>query len=561
MILFSFGVVIYYAYALLVFIIVLSLIIGLHELGHLFFAKKAHILCHEYAIGMGPVIKQWKKEGRETAVSIRAIPFGGFVSMAGEDTNETLLKEEQEISLNLDENGLVKDIIVTPKVEGSIKGSVVSYDLYSKNGEELYIDLDVEGETKHYPVKVDAMYVFSQKERIQIAPYDRCFESKKWWPRFITIFGGPLMNFVIALVLFLIVGLATGVSSDSNQLGEVNEYYPAAGILKAGDTITKLDDENINSWSDIGAYLSQGIKEEVNVTYVRDGVENSAKINTVIFDYRLGLCNIRQEQQGEGFNLKYIYHLLENEEEKGIKVGLVYDKGYVASKAGIKDGDIVLGYYDLDGNFHETNSWNDLISYTNDYDSKEKIKLSVKHIETKDGVDTVETKNIESDIWDKKSLDALNVGASNKVAIGITAKMKFSFWGGIKNALASFLNSILLVFKTLGALFTNRQIHITDLSGPVGIFSAIERYLHTDFLTFVSFVALISANIGVVNLLPIPALDGGRLLFLIIEGITKKKVSKKVDTILNNVMFILLILLFIFITFKDILKLFGVNLF
>ena len=87
----------FWIYALIMFIIVLGVIILLHEGGHFFFAKKAGILCHEFAIGMGPVVKT-KKKG-ETSYSIRAIPIGGFVSMAGEDTNEMMLQVGQKVSL------------------------------------------------------------------------------------------------------------------------------------------------------------------------------------------------------------------------------------------------------------------------------------------------------------------------------------------------------------------------------------------------------------------------------------------------------------------------------
>ena len=94
-----FQIALFWIYALIVFILVLGIIILVHEGGHFFFAKKADILCHEFSIGMGPVIKQ-KKKG-ETAYSIRAIPVGGFVSMAGEDTNEQLLKIDSTIGINL----------------------------------------------------------------------------------------------------------------------------------------------------------------------------------------------------------------------------------------------------------------------------------------------------------------------------------------------------------------------------------------------------------------------------------------------------------------------------
>ena len=127
----TFGDVMFWIYAFIVFVVMLGVIILLHEGGHFFFAKKAGILCHEYALGMGPVVKSVKKG--ETSYSIRAIPIGGFVSMAGEDTNETLLQQGQEVSLSFkevmynellhgkqaEENGIVKvvsEISVTDKV-------------------------------------------------------------------------------------------------------------------------------------------------------------------------------------------------------------------------------------------------------------------------------------------------------------------------------------------------------------------------------------------------------------------------------------------------------------
>src|SRR5574344_2120252 len=90
------------------FVFSLGLIVALHELGHFFFAKKANILCHEYAIGMGPLL--WSKRKGETLYSIRAIPIGGFVSMAGEQIENALLTKGQTIGVNF-EGDLIKEII------------------------------------------------------------------------------------------------------------------------------------------------------------------------------------------------------------------------------------------------------------------------------------------------------------------------------------------------------------------------------------------------------------------------------------------------------------------
>lgn len=544
-VLFSFGSVMFFLYALIVFILVLGVIICLHEAGHLFFAKKAKILCHEYSIGMGPIIKQWKKEGKETAISIRAIPIGGFVSMAGEDMNEELLKVGQEIKLNL-KDGMVSDIIIDNRLDGEVTGTVVSYDLYGKDGNALYIDIDNANEVLHYEVLREAHYIFNKKERVQIAPYDRCFESKKWLPRFLTILAGPMMNFVLAFLIFIIVGLASGVANvESTKIGSLTENYPATKELKAGDLIKSVNGVNVNTWTEFSAELAKhNGEEEINLVIDRNSEEKNVNLKTVIVSYRLGIANFDNDNLDKDDD--YIYQ----KPEKGLRFSLVFDDNYVIGNAKgkssaekIKNGDILLGYY-VDNNLVETNNWKDFIAFIDNYQG-DSLTLSIK-----DKGDYI------SNVWSQKSLDDLNVGQSSKTAIGVVCSSHFSFIGGLGNAARLFWDSITTVGKTLGALFANKQIHITDLSGPVGIFAAVKRYLSTDFITFMSFVGLISANIGLVNLLPIPALDGGRILFLFYEGITRKKVSKKVETILNNVVFFLLMGLFIFITIKDIIRLF-----
>ena len=537
------GTVLFWIYAFVVFILVLGVIVCLHEAGHLFFAKRAGILCHEYSIGMGPLIKQWKKPGKETSISIRSIPIGGYVSMAGEDMNETLLKEDQVIRLNFDENGLVKDIITSTTVDGEVEGIVKQYDLYGKDGAELFIDLMVGEELKHYLVLRDAHYVFSAKEKVQIAPYDRCFESKKWWPRFWTILGGPLMNFVLALFIFLIVGLVAGVPNrESTVVGELTDLYPASRVLNVGDEIKAVNGVSVNTWNEFSAELAKHSGEEVvSVTYLRDGTTYVKDIETIIVSYRLGVANFdNDDTEGDG---NYIYH-----SDKGLKVALVFKGNYVASLAGLQNGDIILGYYD-GSNLVETKQWKSLIDYIEKDEELDSIKLRILRT---DGTE----EDVTSNVFTATTIDVLGVGTTTKTAIGVACETHFSFFGGIGNAFDLFWNSITTVFKTLWALIADSQVHITDLSGPVGIFSAVKSYLGTDFVTFMSFVGLISANIGIVNLLPIPALDGGRIVFLIYEGITKKKVGKKFETALNNVVFILLMGLFVFITVIDVIRLF-----
>ena len=162
--------------SIIAFVLIIGIIITVHELGHLIVAKKAGILCHEFSIGMGPVI--YKHQFGETTFCIRAIPIGGFVSMAGEEPLDDLIKNEDSIGLNLDENGNCYEIVLDAKRDAHVRGKVLNIDLVGKTGENLYITLDVDGEEKYYVVNNDAIYIFEKDKRMQIAPYDRTIDSK-----------------------------------------------------------------------------------------------------------------------------------------------------------------------------------------------------------------------------------------------------------------------------------------------------------------------------------------------------------------------------------------------
>ena len=115
-----------------------------------------------------------------------------------------------------------------------------------------------------------------------------------------------------------------------------------------------------------------------------------------------------------------------------------------------------------------------------------------------------------------------------------------------------------MIFNTLRILIWPsdvRQVGVSDLSSFVGIFGLVEQYVGAGILSLLAFVAMLSVNIGIVNLLPIPALDGGRIVFLGVEAVSRKRVPRKVENIINNVFFILLMVLFVYVTYNDIIRL------
>ncbi|MCK5731616.1 MAG: site-2 protease family protein, partial [Tenericutes bacterium] len=150
---------------IIIFLVVLGLVICIHELGHFFFAKRAGVLCHEFSFGMGP--RLWSKKFGETVFSIRAIPFGGFVSMSGEEIESDVIKVGQKIRLGFDSSNEVNRIIINSSntnYHDFLEVKVEEFDLFSVEGNRLYIN--------EHTVKRNAMYV-TDKGHIQIAPKDR----------------------------------------------------------------------------------------------------------------------------------------------------------------------------------------------------------------------------------------------------------------------------------------------------------------------------------------------------------------------------------------------------
>ena len=111
---------------------------------------------------------------------------------------------------------------------------------------EYFVSINVEHEA----------YYILEKGTQQIAPYDRCLESKSKWARFATMVAGATMNFVLALVLFFIVGLSVGMPTYSNTLGQIIQDSPAqvAG-LEEGDTIVSYNNQVVSNWEDLTAAI------------------------------------------------------------------------------------------------------------------------------------------------------------------------------------------------------------------------------------------------------------------------------------------------------------------
>lgn len=209
-----------------------------------------------------------------------------------------------------------------------------------------------------------------------------------------------------------------------------------------------------------------------------------------------------------------------------------------AEKAGLKKGDRVLSI-----NGHKVKTSDDISLYLQ-IESKEKnVEFKVKR-DNKEY--TLKVKPNTEEIEGQK-VYRIGVMINNEKRHGVIPAVEYAF--GKTHALFR------QMFITFGSLF-NGKVTVDQFSGPVGIYNVVGTQAKAGFANIVLLVALLSINVGFINLIPFPAFDGGRILFLVIEKIKGSPVKPETENMIHNIGFILLMILMVYITFNDIIRFF-----
>jgi len=499
---------------LFIFVLVLGLVIFIHELGHFLLAKRAGILCHEFALGMGPVL--WQKKIGETVYSLRAFPIGGYVMMAGEEINDAFIQPGQTVKV-VEEGGVITQIVLNvtdPRYVDAPLITVASFDLRGEDGSSLHLN----------GTEVSRTALMIQKDKaIQIAPYDRSFESKTIIQRFNAIFAGPLMNFLLAFVLFVMVAMLSGFPvTDSNEVGVVSSTLPAGAVLEVGDRIVAVEGDPISDWNDFTAAMQSRLgQRNLTLTIERDGSNEDVVLNPRLFFYSVGF-NSHPEATTD------------------VRIGPVVS-GTLAAAAGIQENDVIVAVDD-----NPITSWQSLTLILSEDASTRTFTLDR-------GGDTVQ---VTIEPFERSLLEVQGVRAVESL-IGVSPTSEFRFFPSFSQGALGVLGASTLIFDTLRLLFNSSQVGVGDLAGPIGIFTITAQASSQGIVVLLNWIGLLSVNLGILNLLPIPALDGGRIVFLGYEAVTRKKVNKRFENIIHTVVLVLLLTLMLFVAFNDVLRLFN----
>ena len=414
---------------ILTFILVFGIIVVVHEFGHFYFAKKSGILVREFAIGMGPkIFAHIGKDG--TAYTIRILPLGGYVRMAGWGDDTTEIKTGTPVSLTLTDDGKVKRINLSGKKldQTALPMQVTQFDFEDK----LFIKGLVLEEEKTFAVDHDATVVEADGTEVRIAPLDVQYQNATIWGKLITNFAGPMNNFILGVVVFwILIFMQGGVRDvDTNQFHVMPQ----------------------------GALAKVGVPETAQIT----------------------------------------------------KIGS-----------------------------HEISNWESLIQAV-EAETKDKTAPTLDVTISEKGSDKQVT------VTPEESQDRYLLG----VQPGIKSDFVSMFVGGFTTAADSALR-ILSDLKNL--IF---QPDLNKLGGPVAIFKASSDAAKNGIENVLYFLAVISINIGIFNLIPIPALDGGKIVLNILEAIRRKPLKQEIETYVTLAGVVIMVVLMIAVTWNDIMRLF-----
>ena len=219
---------------------------------------------------------------------------------------------------------------------------------------------------------------------------------------------------------------------------------------------------------------------------------------------------------------------------------------YPAYEAGLRDGDILLAV-----NGEKVSTWTQARLKISTVDEGAALRFKVKHV---DGdIETIKVtpkreENLECEDGEEcNPVYVYGVGSKTLKMSGLVDSMQY--------AVVESKNIVLSMGTTLKYLFTGK-LGVNVLSGPVGIYEVVDEQAQYGIDSLLYLLAYLSINVGIMNLIPFPAFDGGHILFLLIEKIRRKPVSSNVEATITGIGFICLILLMIYVTCHDVINLF-----
>ena len=427
----------------LVFILTISIVVGIHEFGHFQMARWCNVKVLKFSIGFGKPLFTFLLGKDQTAFILSSIPLGGYVKLLDETHSET-------------------------------------------------------------------------NEKINKNDLKRAFNRQPLIKRFLIVAAGPLINIILGIFIFCFIYMhgSLQIKPLISDVPIATEAYKEG--LRAGDEIVFFNGKDIKSLDDL---------------------ETSLK------DHKSGLQNISFRRGDQIINIK---NLLWDDEIRVFPYGVPIliqsvEPGSIAEKIGLRANDQILM-----ANQFPIKNISDLVTiiqnnWLKSYDLSIKRENIIQYI------------HIDKDIFEgkiEKKRIGISLGYDEAIIKAHLVEVKSTFGEAVKKSLAQTHTFFYLTLTTFKNLFTDKEA-LKDLGGPFAIAHMASSSFLEGIVSYVQFIGLISLNIGVLNLLPIPLLDGGYLAYYLLEFVTRKPLSNKKMMISQRVGVLILGLLTVIALYND----------
>lgn len=529
-----------YIITAIVFVLIFSVLILVHEFGHFIMAKRAGIKVEEFGFGLPPRI--WGKKKGETIYSINAIPFGGFVRMLGEDASDPQMaknkrsfaaqpmrKRIQVIVAGVVMNFLLAWILLTVGYSFGMQPLLTPEDVLPAISSGTIVlsegakikEVDSGSVAEEVGFKVDDVlqtfngaafdeYLFQEILKSPVGTYK-------------VLRGGEELTFEVTEADKLGITFVDGASFPRVEIFEMNQEGAAYKFgLRPGDTIITVNGQQI---FDVKQF------EEI----IRG--QN-------VLEYEVYRNGVREQV------------LVELAEAAQIIVSRVLP-GSPAEKVGFKDGDVIVSI-----NGKKMVKSEEVITFVKEHEDEtlaylvdrngERIFYDVKPEDGRIGVLLSELRNYGGE----QEMSVFNTDLFSSV-VEIKDE-QYVFPVSVGKAFTEMVRLSKLTAQMFGS-FVKGLVSSGDVpdsvAGPVGIAQMTHGFVQEGAVAVLRFVAILSLSLAVINILPFPALDGGRLLFIIIELIIGHRVNQKWEAAIHALGYVLILLLILAVTYSDIMRL------
>jgi regulator of sigma E protease len=344
------------------------------------------------------------------------------------------------------------------------------------------------------------------------------FLAKTRWQRFLVMVMGPAMNILLAVFIFTIINMAgvtvAAYEDEKPVIGYMEPGSPAQKSgLEIGDEILSIDGEKVKTWSDVEVTVGSMPDRVITVEVLRNGAVRSFRLRTEKKTrYALGYA---------GFTGKILAQIL------------AVTPGTPAAKAGLEPGDIIKA---IDGTPVYYFQFTPLI--------EKNPGKELKFLVDRNGRDLTlgVTPRLEG-----------GVGKIGILSAAQSETKKYGFFAAIGQSVDMNIKNVFLIVRFLRDLFIGRA-STQQLGGPLEIARFSFAALQMGFMSLITWIGLISLQLGVINLFPIPVFDGGQIFVLALEGLFRRDFSPKVRQIWMQVGFVIFVFLIAFVILNDFVK-------